>query len=172
MLNLLKTPALTVVSATLLSISPVKAAEMEFDVVEATISDVYDAFSLGTLTSVDLTEIYLDRIEEYDDFYHSVPVINPNALEEAAKLDQLWEQGTILGPLHGIPIVIKNSYNVEGLLTTNGVGIFKDKSLIAREDAFAVKKLKEAGAIILGKAAMSTWAFSQLWHFSSLAHYH
>ena len=160
MLNVLKNPAFTVASATLLSVFPVKAAEMEFDVVEATISDVYDAFSVGTLTSVDLTEIYLDRIEEYDDFYHSVPVINPNALEEAAELDQLWEQGMILGPLHGIPIVIKNSYNVEGLLTTNGVGIFKDKSLIAREDAFAVKKLKEAGAIILGKAAMSTWAFS------------
>ncbi|MGF1481094.1 MAG: amidase [Cyanophyceae cyanobacterium] len=144
--------------AAMLGLLPIEAQAASFEIVEATIEDVRDAFETGTLTSTELTQMYLERIEEFDPQLNSVPIINPDALERAAELDRLYEQGTILGPLHGIPVVVKNSYNVEGLTTTNGVEAFE--TFTAQEDAFAVAQLQQAGAIILGKATMSTWAFS------------
>ena len=132
-----------------------------FSLQEATITDVHAAFSAGALTSTELTQLYLNRIAAYDQAgptINSVAVLNPDALAEAARLDHLWDQGNILGPLHGIPVLVKDSYDVESLPTSNGVEVFK--SLIANEDAFSVAKLRDAGAIILGKANMSTWAFS------------
>ncbi|NJO94451.1 MAG: amidase, partial [Hydrococcus sp. RM1_1_31] len=132
-----------------------------FNVEEATILDVRNAFETGNLTSRELTQLYLDRIALDDkgrSNLNSIPFLNPDALNDAQRLDRLREQGTILGPLHGIPVVVKDSFDVKGLPTTNGVAVFK--SLIAQEDAFAVQQLRDAGAIILGKANMSTWAFS------------
>ncbi|MBD2020609.1 amidase, partial [Leptolyngbya sp. FACHB-36] len=127
----------------------------------ATIADVNQAFKSGALTSYDLTQLYVSRIAAYDiegPALNSIAYLNPNALDEAAELDALRASGTVLGPLHGIPVLIKDSFNVKGLPTSNGVEVLE--SLIATEDAFSVKQLREAGAIILGKANMSTWAFS------------
>ncbi|MBD1999513.1 amidase [Leptolyngbya sp. FACHB-541] len=138
-----------------------EAATFSVPLDEATILDVSAAFSEGTLTSSELTQMYLDRIAEFDQAgptINSVAYLNPDALEDAAALDKLRSQGTVLGPLHGIPVLIKDSYDVEGLPTTNGVEVFK--TLIAQDDAFSVSQLREAGAVILGKANMSTWAFS------------
>ncbi|MEM8810353.1 MAG: amidase [Cyanobacteria bacterium P01_G01_bin.38] len=132
-----------------------------FTLEDATISDVRDAYRADALTSVELTQLYLDRIDAYDRSgpnINSVAVLNPDALAEAARLDQLWDEGEVLGPLHGIPVLVKDSYNADGLTTSNGVDVLK--SLTANDDAFSVAQLKDAGAIILGKANMSTWAFS------------
>ena len=132
-----------------------------FSLSTATIADVNQASNSGALTSSDLTQLYLNRISAYDKDWpnlNSVAFLNPEALHEAAALDKLRAEGTVLSPLHGIPVLIKDSYNVKGLPTTNGVEALKP--LIATEDAFSVKKLREAGAVILGKANMSTWAFS------------
>ncbi|MEO0457658.1 MAG: amidase [Cyanobacteria bacterium P01_A01_bin.114] len=140
---------------------PAAAEAATFTLEEATIADVHAAYRAGALDSTQLTELYLERISAYDRSgpnLNAVAVLNPAALTEAARLDQLWDEGEILGPLHGIPVIVKDSYNVEGLPTSNGVEVFK--SLIATEDAFSVAQLKDAGAIILGKANMSTWAFS------------
>lgn len=137
---------------------PAEVKAASFDLVEATITDVHTAFETGTLTSRELTQMYLDRIAKFDSKLNSVPIINPNALERATELDRLYAQDTILGPLHGIPVVIKNSYDVEGLPTTNGVDAFK--TFTAQDDAFSVAQLEKAGAIVLGKTTMSTWAFS------------
>lgn len=144
-----------------LGIFPAVAEAAVFSLQSATIADVRDAYSAGALTSTKLTNLYLNRIATYNHSgpnINSVAVLNPDALSEAARLDKLWSQGKILGPLHGIPVLIKDSYNVEGLTTSNGVDVLK--SLTAKTDAFSVSKLKEAGAIVLGKANMSTWAFS------------
>lgn len=149
---------LLAVPTAILAFFPAEVKAATFDIVEATISDVRDAFATGTLTSSELTQMYLERIDRFDPKLNSVPIINPNALERAAELDRLYAQDTILGPLHGIPVVVKNSYNVEGLPTTNGVEEFE--TFIAQDDAFSVAQLEQAGAIILGKATMSTWAFS------------
>ncbi|MEO1298314.1 MAG: amidase [Cyanobacteria bacterium J06636_16] len=132
-----------------------------FTLEDATISDVHAAYNANALTSTELTQLYLDRITAYDQSgptINAVSTLNPDALTEAARLDKLWDQGEVLGPLHGIPVIIKDSYNVEGLPTSNGVEVLD--SLIAQEDAFSVAQLEDAGAIVLGKANMSTWAFS------------
>ncbi|MBW4630820.1 MAG: PEP-CTERM sorting domain-containing protein [Iphinoe sp. HA4291-MV1] len=160
-MRLLKQSPLLAAQVVMLGIFPTAVLASTFKLEEATIPDVNAAFEAGTLTSQELTQMYLDRIATYDQAgpkLNSIGFLNPNVLQEAAQLDALRTQGTILGPLHGIPVVVKDSYNVKGLPTTNGVEAFK--SLIATEDAFAVKKLKQAGAVILGKANMSTWAFS------------
>lgn len=158
-----KQAALLAAPSLLLGLVPIAAEAATFStpLEEATILDVNAAFNAGTLTSSELTQMYLDRIAKYDQAgsnINSVAFLNPEALEDAAALDKLRSQGTILSPLHGIPVLLKDSYNVEGLPTTNGVEVFK--TLIAQEDAFSVSKLREAGAVILGKANMSTWAFS------------
>ena len=145
----------------MLGLLPVVAEAATFSLQESTIADVNAAFDAGALTSSGLTQLYLNRIAAYDQAgptLNSAPVINPDALSDAARLDALRAEGTILGPLHGIPVLIKDSYNVKGLPTSNGVEALK--SLIATEDAFSVAQLREAGAIILGKANMSTWAFA------------
>lgn len=129
-----------------------------YTIEELTIPEAMNAFDAGTLTSTELTQLYLERIDRFDKPINSVPILNPNALTRAAELDQLRADGTILGPLHGIPVLVKDSFNVAGLPTSNGVEILKN--LVATEDAFNVKQLKDAGAIILGKTNMSTWAFS------------
>lgn len=139
-----------------------QAAKAEtFSLPEATIADVKAAFEASALTSKQLTQLYINRIHAYDRSgpqLNSVVFLNPNALKDAAKLDDLRAKGVSLGPLHGIPVVIKDSYNVAGLPTTNGVEAFR--VLNARTDSFAVAQLRKAGAVILGKANMSTWAFS------------
>lgn len=153
--------ALIMIPALVLGMFPAVAKAAVFSLQDATIADVRDAYSAGALTSTKLTNLYLNRIATYDRSgpnINSVAVLNPDALSEAARLDKLWAQGNILGPLHGIPVLIKDSYNVKGLTTSNGVDVLK--SLTATTDAFSVAKLKEAGAIVLGKANMSTWAFS------------
>ncbi|GAA6622668.1 amidase family protein [Scytonema sp. NUACC26] len=160
-MRLLKQSPLLAAQVVMLGIFPTAVLASTFKLEEATILDVNAAFEAGTLTSQELTQMYLDQIATYDQAgakLNSIGFLNPNALQEANQLDALRNRGTILGPLHGIPVVVKDSYNVEGLPTTNGVTVFK--SLIATQDAFAVKKLQEAGAVILGKANMSTWAFS------------
>ncbi|MGG6264924.1 amidase [Leptolyngbya sp. AN03gr2] len=132
-----------------------------FSLSTATIADVNRAFQSGELTSHELTQLYLNRIHAYDSNgpeLNSVAVLNPDALEDAADLDALRRAGFVLGPLHGVPVLVKDSFNVKGLPTSNGVEALKP--LIAAEDAFAVKQLRDAGAVILGKTNMSTWAFS------------
>jgi len=115
----------------------------------------------GKLSAVGLTQYYLDRISIYDDeltgnYLNAVVTLSPDAIEQAKKLDQLRAEGTILGPLHGIPVMVKDSYNVEGLATTGAVRGFED--FVSDDDAFVVKKLREAGAIILGKTNMDSFA--------------
>ena len=103
---LLATPSL------ILGIIPGVAEAAAFSLQEATIADVNAAFDAGALTSSTLTQLYLNRIDAYDRAgpeLNSVAYLNPNALEEAAKLDELRAQGTILSPLHGIPVLIKDS---------------------------------------------------------------
>ncbi len=147
--------------ALVIAVFPAAVEAAVFSLETATIADVHAAYNANALTSTALTNLYLDRIAAYNQSgptINAVATLNPNALAEASRLDKLWNQGTILGPLHGIPVLIKDSYNVEGLTTSNGVEVLK--SLTAKKDAFSVAKLEEAGAIILGKANMSTWAFS------------
>lgn len=127
------------------------------------------AYAAGTITATDAVNYYLDRIRKYDRSgpdINSVPVINPDALAEAARIDADRAAGRNDGPLMGVPVIVKDSYDVRGLPTTNGVGALHAEgpgsvtNLVATQDSFAVAQLRAAGAIIIGKANMSTMAYS------------
>ncbi len=126
-----------------------------FSVMETTVTEVHEAYKSGSLTAQQLVKMYLDRIEAYDQQgpkINCVITVNPKAMEEAARLDAAFKQSGPVGPLHGIPIILKDQMDVAGLPTTLGSLVFKD--YVPTRDAFVVEKLKKAGAIILAKVTL------------------
>ena len=126
-----------------------------FNVVDTTISDIHAAYRSGDLSARQLVQIYFDRIEAYDQQgpgINALISLNPAALDEADRLDALFKASGPVGPLHGIPIIMKDQGDVAEMPTTMGSLLFKD--YMPGRDAFVVKKLKEAGAIFIGKATL------------------
>jgi amidase len=159
-----------IVLATLTLVFPMSAInQSKFEVVEATIGDIHQAMRAGKLTSRQLVEAYLKRINVYDQptRLNAIVITNPQALAEADKLDQEFKRTKKLRPLHGIPVVVKDNYDTKDLQTTGGSLALK--SSIPPDDAFQVKKLREAGAIVLAKSNMAEWAFSPMFTVSSIA---
>jgi amidase len=135
--------------------SPVEAQPRPFELVDATIEDVQAEFKAGRLTSRALVQAYLDRIEAYDKNgpkLNTVITVNPKALDEAAALDAVYKRSGPVGPLHGIPVVLKDQMDVAGVPTTLGSVVFKDN--VPVRDAFVTAKLKKAGAVILAKVTL------------------
>ena len=132
----------------------------DFPYMETTIDTVQQAMREGKLTATQLTNMYLQRIKAVDQYgpaINSVIEINPDALTIAAELDKERKAGKIRGPLHGIPVLIKDNINTgDKMMTTAGslalVGNIADK------DAFVIAQLRKAGAVILGKTNLSEWA--------------
>jgi amidase len=152
--------ALLTIMATLGSGIAPALAEM-FQLQEATIADIQAAMAADALTSVELVQLYLNRIEAYDDqgpALNALITVNPEALAIAAEMDAARQAGEILGPLHGIPIILKDNYNTADLPTTAGSAVLAEA--LPSEDAFVVQQLRAAGAIILAKANMSEFAAS------------
>lgn len=146
-----------------------KEDKASFSVVEATIEDVHRAIEEGQLTCRELVEIYLRRIEKYDQptGLNSIVIINPNALKRADDLDDEYRRTKKLRPLHGIPIIVKDNYDTCDMQTSGGSLALKGS--VPPDDAYQVKKLREAGAIILAKSNMAEWAFSPYVTESSIA---
>ena len=137
--------------------SALHAAEIKIE--NATIADLQSAFQKGTLTAEKLTELYLARIAAYDKqgpAINTVITLNPKALAEAKALDAERKAGKVRGPLHGVPIVLKDNYDTFDLPTTAGSQLLEGS--IPPDDAYVVKKLRDAGAIILAKVNLSEWA--------------
>ena len=130
--------------------------DQKFNLIDATIADVHAAFKGGELTARELVELYLARIDAYDQkgpAINSLISINPRALEEANALDAAFKRDrTFVGPLHGIPIIVKDQINVKGLKTTLGSVLFRDYE--PGSEGFAIAKLRAAGAIFLGKSTL------------------
>jgi amidase len=129
------------------------------DLADATIADLNAAFNSGRLTAETLTARYLARIAAYDKqgpAINAVISLNPNALREARALDAERKAGSIRGPLHGIPIVLKDNFNTHDLPTTGGSQLLEGS--IPPSDAFVVSKLRDAGAIVLAKVNLSEFA--------------
>ena len=130
------------------------------DLMEITISEVHNAMLIGELTCKELCEFYLDRIEKYDKkgpSLNSIILVNPNALKEAEQMDlYMKEYGKLSGPLHGIPVMLKDNVQTEDMVTT--AGSIALESFQPDEDAFITKKLREAGAIILAKTNLHEFA--------------
>jgi amidase len=131
-----------------------------FSVIDISISDIHQAVENGELTFRELTQIYLDRIERYDQRsqLNALIVVNPNALAAAEQLDREFQETGRLRPLHGIPVIVKDNYETKDMQTSAGSEALA--GFIPPDDAYQVKKVREAGAIILAKSNMAEWAFS------------
>lgn len=127
---------------------------------ESSINEIQEKMAAGEITARELVQEYLVRIDEIDKNgpkLNAIIEINPDALKIAEKLDQERKNGKIRGPLHGVPVVIKDNIGTADRMMTTA-GSLALEGNIAPEDAFIVRKLRKAGAIILGKANLSEWA--------------
>lgn len=123
---------------------------------EWTISAVHEAMQQGKLTCLELVQYYLERIKKYDGKLRSIILVNPNAEKEAAELDEKFKHGGLTGPLHGIPVILKDNVETDDMPTT--AGSIALKGFESHRNAFIVKRLKAAGALILSKANLHEFA--------------
>jgi len=140
-----------------LVMAPLRADPIDLETV--TIADLQAAMAKGTLTSEKLTQMYLDRIAAYDQTGPNINTVifaNQKALATARALDAERKAGKVRGPLHGIPIVLKDNYNTFDMPTTAGSQLLEGS--IPSKDAFVVKKLRDAGVVILAKVNLSEFA--------------
>ena len=152
---------------------PEPTTNSPYEVVGKSITDELAAMESGETTAAQIMKAYLDRIAAYNGGplgFHAMISVNPNAMAEARKADELRAEGDT-APLLGIPIAAKDIYDTTEMPTTGGSLVFEN--YVPEKDAFIVQKLKEAGAIIIGKANLSEFAnsgyysasaFGQVWN--------
>jgi amidase len=127
---------------------------------EMTISDLQKGYTDGKFTISDVVKAYLDRIESIDNngpSLNSIILINPDALHIAEELDRELAAGKKRGPLHGVPVILKDNIDTHDKMPATA-GSLALKDSYPKQDSFVAKKLREAGAVILGKANLSEWA--------------
>lgn len=142
-----------------------QAGNLGFNLDTATIPQLQQRMDLGQLTSVQLTSAYLQRIHAIDPMVHSVLFLDPTALQQAAASDQRRQAGKQRGPLDGIPVLLKDNIDTANLQTTAG-----SRALLTglpKQDAVLVQRLREAGAVIMGKTNLSEWANFRSTHSTS-----
>lgn len=132
------------------------AATAPFDIVETGIPELQAALREGRVTSRELTARYLERIATYEDRLNAIITVNPRALEDADAMDKERAAGKIRGPLHGIPIALKDNIHTTDIRTTGGALAFRD--LIPPYDATLTKNLRDGGAIIIAKTVLTELA--------------
>ena len=139
--------------------NPATSAPPKVDVVELSAAQARSQMADGKLTSHDLTQAYLDRIAAFDDAgptLNAVIELNPKAMADADALDAERKAGKVRGPLHGLPILIKDNVDIAGLVNSAGSSALADNR--PAKDAFLIARLRAAGVVILGKTNLSEWA--------------
>ena len=152
--------ALAAVASSLIA-DPQRSDPTAFRVDETTIAQVHDAFKAGRLTCRALVQSYLRRIEAYDKrgpAINAIVVTNPSALTEADDLDGRFRRGGLTGPLHCVPMIVKDNFETIGLQSAGGS--LSLQGFVSNKDAFLVKRVKDAGALVLAKSNMAEFAFS------------
>ena len=145
------------------------ASHPPFDVTETTIATVHTAMRAGTLTCRQLVTAYLQRIDAYDKqgpAINALIVVNPAALAVADSLDRRFAAGGATGPLHCIPVIVKDNFETTDLPTT--AGSLSLQGMMPRQDAFMVRRIREAGAIVLAKSNLAEFAFTPYETVSSI----
>lgn len=130
---------------------------------------MHAALKAGRVTCRALVEQYLRRIDAYDKNgpgINAIVLTNPKALEQADDLDRRAAQGTFVGPLHCVPMIVKDNFETVGLQSANGSLALA--GFVSSKDAFQVRRVKEAGAIVLAKSNMAEWAFTPYETLSSI----
>ncbi len=133
---------------------------LDFALNEITIDSLQEKMKSGTYTSKAVTQLYLDRIQQIDKAgprLNSVIELNPDALSIAESMDAERKNGKVRGPLHGIPVLIKDNINTADKMQTTA-GALALEGNIANKDAYIIGKLRKAGAVLLGKTNLSEWA--------------
>ena len=127
------------------------------NLLELSINKFHHSLCTGEASSVNLVKFYLARIERFDSVLASVITVNPQALQEAADADRYFSQtGQFIGPLHGVPVLVKDNVEVKDIATT--AGSLSLKSFITSKDADLVRRMREAGAVILAKTNLHEFA--------------
>jgi Asp-tRNA(Asn)/Glu-tRNA(Gln) amidotransferase A subunit family amidase len=140
-----------------------------FRVEETTIADIHAAMKAGQLTCRELVQQYLRRIDAFDKngpAINAIVLVNPGALAEADALDARYKQSGPTGPLHCIPTIVKDNFETIGLQTA--AGSLALKGFVSTKDAFQVRRIKNAGALVLAKSNMAEWAFTPYETVSSI----
>ena len=140
-----------------------------FEVSEASIAGIHAAMRAGKLSCRSLVEQYLRRIDAYDKNgpgINAIVIINAEALKQADELDRRFAATGKMDALHCVPAIVKDNFETIGLQSANGAQAFA--GYIADKDAFQVRRIKEAGAIVLAKSNMAEWAFSPYETLSSI----
>ena len=125
---------------------------------EITVAELQSAMESGKTTSKAIVQGYIARIREIDSKLNSVVEINPEAIAIAEQMDKERKAGKIRGPMHGIPVLLKDNIDTADKMKTTAGSLALMDAPTPKEDAFIVKKLREAGAVILGKTNLSEWA--------------
>lgn len=144
-----------------LLLAAIPAAQTPFQIEETTIAKVHAAMKAHQLTCHQLVDAYLQRIAKYDKndpAINSIVLTNPNALKEADDLDRAFASRGLTGPLHCVPAIVKDNYETIGLQSADGSLALK--GFVSDKDAFLVKRIRAAGAIVLAKSNMAEFAFS------------
>ena len=149
----------------LLAAPPLSGQEIGgVDLIELTIAETHRAMLDGHLTARQLVEAYLDRIRAYDrrgPAFNSIIMVNPRALARADSLDaELRRTGRLTGVLHGVPVIVKDNYDTHDMPTTGGSASLA--SSVPADDAYQVRKIREAGAIVLAKSNLAEFAFTAM----------
>ncbi len=132
--------------------------EIYSELEEITIAELQAKMRSGELTSRKITEMYIARIKALDPKLNSVLEINPDALAIADKMDKERKKGKVRSPLHGIPVLIKDNIDTADRMKTTAGSLALVDAPIPKRDAFIVKRMREAGAVLLGKTNLSEWA--------------
>ena len=147
---------LTLLLPLLASCAPSVDRSARFDVVEATIPQMQQALAEGRVTSRELVEAYLVRIATYEERVNATIAVNPRALQIADSLDRERAAGRVRGPLHGIPVALKDNIHTTDMPTTGGALAFE--GFTPPYEATLTKNLEDAGAIILAKTVLTELA--------------
>src|SRR3982751_3115314 len=143
----------------LLTAAPARAADPPLDLERVTVAELGSKMAAGQLTSVQLTRAYINRIAATNargPGLNAVRIVNPRALQDASLLDLERATGHVRGPLHGVPVLVKDNLDVAGLPTTAGSVALQDS--IPGKDSTVVAKLRAAGAVIIGKTNATEFA--------------
>src|SRR5579872_3542703 len=136
-------------------------APAPFRIEETTIAQIHAAMREHRLTCHALVDAYLRRIDAYDKngpALNAIVVVNPDAVKQADELDRRYAQSGLVGPLHCVPAIVKDNFETIGL--QSAAGSLAMQGFVSSKDAFLVKRIKDAGAIVLAKSNMAEWAFS------------
>jgi amidase len=158
----MRTPLTVIAIAALLALATLAAQpQAPFTIDEATVAQIHDAFRDGSLTCRSLVEHYLARIDAHDKkgaALNAIVMVNAEALRTADDLDRRFRQSGAVGPMHCVPVLVKDNYETVDMPTT--AGSLSLKGMMTGKDAFVVKRLRDAGAVMIAKSNMAEFAFS------------